>query len=107
MSNIYDYQKNIKISKTMNDDVIVTMNKPILIELINIVYDAIEYRKSQRYTATAERTKELWTALYEKEDAMHLTNDFSTIRRLISKKNNLTDAEKDVLIEMLSEGKGV
>lgn len=103
MKDIYNYQENIKLTKTVNDDVIMTMNKPILTELINIVYDAIEHRKSQGYIATAEKTKELWTALYEKEDAMNLRNDFSTMKRLISKKNNLTDAEKDVLIEMLSE----
>ena len=104
-NDIYNYQKNIKISKTASGDVVLTMNEPILITLINCVYDAAEYLKGQGLNASYEDISNLWKALYEKDDASSLRNDFSTIRRLIANKNNLTDAEKDVLIEMLGENK--
>lgn len=100
--NIYNYQKNIKINKTVSGDVVLTMNEPILITIINCVYDASEYLKSKGLMGSYEDISELWKALYEKDDASCLRNDYSTIKRIIAKKNNLTDAEKDVLIEMLT-----
>ena len=102
-NDIYNYQKNIKINKTASGDVVLTMNEPILITLINRVFDAAEYLKGKGLDASYEDISKLWKALYEKDDASCLRNDFSTIKRLITKKNNLTDAEKDVLIEMLKE----
>ena len=67
MKDIYNYNKNININKTPNGDVVITMNKQILTSIINHIHDASEHQKEQGYEATAEDTKELWEALYNKE----------------------------------------
>ena len=103
MNSIYDYKNNIKLTKTVNGDVVMTLNEPILTTIINCVYDSIEMCKEDGRLATAEDIKKLWDVLYDKSDALNMQNDYSTIKRMITKKNNLTDAEKERLIEILKE----
>ena len=67
---LYDYQANITLTKTPNGDVVMTMNDAILIALINHIYDASELQAQKGHTSTAEDTKELWRALYEKEEQL-------------------------------------
>lgn len=67
---LYDYQANITITKTPNGDVVMTMNDAILTALINHIHDASELQNQKGYNSTAEDTKALWRALYEKEEQM-------------------------------------
>lgn len=69
MLDIYNYKKNITITTTPNGDKVITMNRQILVTLINSVSDASDLQKSKGLDATAEDTKELWRALIEKEGA--------------------------------------
>ena len=66
---IYDYRRNINITTTPNGDKVITMNRQILVSIINHISDASDYQKSKGLDATAEDTKELWRALLEKEGA--------------------------------------
>lgn len=67
MLDIYNYKKNITITTTPNGDKVITMNRQILVTLINSVSDASDLQKSKGLDATAEDTHELWRALIDKE----------------------------------------
>ena len=69
MLDIYNYRKNITITTTPNGDKVITMNRQILVTLINSVSDAAHYQKNKGLDATSEDTLELWRALIEKEGA--------------------------------------
>lgn len=67
---LYNYQANITLTKTPNGDVVMTMNDAIFTALICHIHDASELQAQNGHTATAEDTKELWRALYEKEEQL-------------------------------------
>lgn len=98
---MYNYQENIKINKTVSGDIVLTMNEAILTTILNCIYDSCEYRKNEGLTTSAEDTNKLWNIMYDKSNAIDLRNDYSTIKRLINRRNDLTEAEKEVLIEIL------
>ena len=66
MENIYNYEKNIQVVKTVNGDIVLTMNKEIFMSLRNCIYDAAEQRKEQGYEATAYDTMKMWAAFCDK-----------------------------------------
>lgn len=70
MKDIYNYEKNITITKTVNGDVVMTMNEEILTSLLNHIWDAGQHQADKKLYATAEDTLKLWTALAEKKDNM-------------------------------------
>jgi hypothetical protein len=63
MTNIYDYQANIKVTTTLNGDKVITMNNAIFDELLNDIFDAKMYQESKNLSATARDTVALWRAL--------------------------------------------
>lgn len=63
MENIYDYKNNINVITTPNGDKVITMNEAVYVELLNHLYDASVYQKSNNHNATAESTMEMWDAL--------------------------------------------
>ena len=68
MKSIYDYENNINIIKTTyGGDVVITMNREILIKLINDLHDASEQQKAEGFEATSRDTKRLWAAMCDKE----------------------------------------
>lgn len=67
MKNIYDYKNNITITTTPNGDKVITMNRQILVSMLNSLCDASDFQKSKGLDAMAEDTKELWRALMDKE----------------------------------------
>lgn len=66
MKDTYNYEKNIQVVKTVNGDVVLTMNKEIFTSLRNCIYDAAEQRKQQGYEATAYDTMKMWAAFCDK-----------------------------------------
>lgn len=70
MKDIYNYEKNITLTKTVNGDVVMTMNEAILTSLMNHIWDAGQHQSDKGFNATAEDTLKLWTALAEKKDNM-------------------------------------
>lgn len=65
---IYDYDRNIKITKRQNKQVTIKMNTAILDKIIVCLFDAEEQQKNDGYKATSEDTRELCTALYNKRN---------------------------------------
>lgn len=57
MKDTYNYEKNIQVVKTVNDDIVLTMNKEIFTSLRNCIYDAAEQRRKEGYEATAMDNK--------------------------------------------------
>lgn len=70
MKDIYNYDKNITLTKTVNGDVVITMNEEILTTILNDIWDAGQHQADKHFFATAEETLKLWTALGEKKDNM-------------------------------------
>lgn len=70
MKDIYNYNKNITLTKTVNGDVVMTMNEAILTTILNHIWDAGQRQAENGYDATSEDTLKLWTALAEKKDNM-------------------------------------
>lgn len=105
MKNIYNYQANITVSTTATGDKVITMNEEIFTALLNHIYDGAEYQKGRHLDATAEDTMELWGVLKDKDDASKpkVQSDYSDIKWAIRRHSNLTDAERDLLIEQLKE----
>lgn len=66
MKDTYNYEKNIQVVKTVNGDIVLTMNKAIFTSLRNCIYDAAEQRKEQGYEATAYDTMKMWAAFCDK-----------------------------------------
>lgn len=69
MNSLYDYENNITVTTTPNGDKVVTMNSAIFTEILNNISDGQIYQKEQGYKATAEQTRQLWNALYDKDEA--------------------------------------
>ena len=63
MENIYDYKNNINLITTPNGDKVITMNEAIYVQLLNNLFDASLYQKSENHNATAKSTMEMWDAL--------------------------------------------
>ena len=105
MKNIYNYKANITITTTATGDKVITMNSEILTSILNHIYDASEYQRGRKLDATADDTMELWKELKEKKDASEpkVQSDYSDIKWAIRRHSNLTDAERDLLIEQLKE----
>ena len=70
MKDIYNYEKNITITKTVNGDVVMTMNDAILTSILNHIWDGGQHQADNGLNATAEDTLKLWTVLAEKKDNM-------------------------------------
>lgn len=68
MKSLYDYNNNINVVTTPNGDTIITMNEAIFVDMLNAIYDGQVAQKADGFTATAESTHKLWTALYDKEN---------------------------------------
>lgn len=66
MKDTYNYEKNIQVVKTVNGDIVLTMNKAIFTSIRNAIYDAAEHRRQQGYDSTADNTMRLWAALCDK-----------------------------------------
>ena len=63
----YNYQKNISVVTTPNGDKVITMNSQVFDLLVNHLYDAAKLQANEGHKATSEDTKELWSALMDKE----------------------------------------
>lgn len=70
MNDIYNYEKNIQVVKTVNGDIVLTMNNAIFTSLRNCIYDAADQRKEHGYGATADDTMKLWAALSDKHNQL-------------------------------------
>lgn len=107
MKSIYNYKSNITVSTTASGDKVITMNKEILTELLNDLYEAHDSYIQRDLKGLGENTLELWSALKGKSDESEpkVQSDYSDLRWFINRHDNLTDAEKDLLIEQLKEGK--
>lgn len=66
MEDSYDYKNNINVITTPNGDKVITMNEAIYVQLLNYIYAASEYQKSQNLNAIAEFTMEMRDALNDK-----------------------------------------
>lgn len=64
---LYDYEKNIKITKNKNGEIVVKMNDAILTRLICCVSDAEDQARQDGYKATADDNRKLFTILYNKQ----------------------------------------
>jgi hypothetical protein len=63
----YNYRKNISVVTTPNGDKVITMNSQVFDLLVNHLYDAAKLQKNEGHNATSDDTKELWSALMDKE----------------------------------------
>lgn len=79
MKNIYNYEKNIKVITTPNEDKVITMNKEIFVVLTNQIYNAVEYLEEKGLDASAEDIKGLWNKLVK---------DGTTMKDLMEKELN-------------------
>ena len=70
MNDTYNYEKNIQVVKSVNGDIVLTMNKEIFTSLRNCIYDAAEQRRKEGYGATADDTMKLWAALLDKKNQL-------------------------------------
>lgn len=66
MKSIYDYNSNISVIRTPNNDIVLTMNDAIYTALTNLIMDAYELQKLQKFDATASDTLKLWRVLSER-----------------------------------------
>lgn len=107
MKTIYNYKSNITVSTTASGDKVITMNKEILTELLNDLYEAHDSYIQRDLKGLGENTLELWSALKGKSDESEpkVQSDYSDLRWFINRHDNLTDAEKDLLIDLLKEDK--
>lgn len=107
MKSIYNYQTNITVSTTATGDKVITMNKEILTELLNDLYEAHDSYIQRDLKGLGENTLELWSALKGKSDESEpkIQSDYSDIKWAIRRHDNLTDAERDELIKLLQEDK--
>lgn len=107
MKGIYNYKANITVSTTASGDKVITMNKEILTELLNDLYEAHDSYIKRDLKGLAENTLELWSALKGKSDESEpkVQSDYSDVRWFINRHDNLTDAERDELIKLLKEVK--
>lgn len=64
---LYDYERNIKITKNKNGEIVVKMNDAILTKLICCVFDAEDQARQEGYEATADDNRTLFFALYNKQ----------------------------------------
>ena len=79
------------------------MNREILTELLNDLYEAHDSYERRHLNGLAESTIELWQALKGKSDECEprIKSDFSDITFAIRQHDNLTDAERAELIKTL------
>ena len=107
MKTIYNYKANITVSTTASGDKVITMNKEILTELLNDLYEAHDSYIQRDLKSLGENTLELWSALKDKSDESEpkVQSDYSDVRWFIHRHDNLTDAERDELIKLLKEDK--
>lgn len=107
MKTIYNYKSNITVSTTASGDKVITMNKEILTELLNDLYEAHDSYMQRDLKGLGENTLELWSALKGKSDESEpkVQSDYSDLRWFINRHDNLTDAERDELIKLLQEAK--
>lgn len=107
MKSIYNYQTNITVSTTATGDKVITMNKEILTELLNDLYEAHDSYIQRNLKGLGENTLELWSALKGKSDESEpkIQSDYSDIKWAIRRHDNLTDAERNELIKLLQEDK--
>lgn len=107
MKSIYNYKSNITVSTTASGDKVITMNKEILTELLNDLYEAHDSYVQRDLKGLGENTLELWSAIKGKSDESEpkVQSDYSDLRWFINRHDNLTDAERDLLIGQLKEGK--
>lgn len=107
MKSIYNYKANITVSTTASGDKVITMNREILTELLNDLYEAHDSYVQRDLKGLGENTLELWSAIKGKSDESEpkVQSDYSDLRWFINRHDNLTDAERDLLIEQLKEGK--
>lgn len=68
MNSLYDYENNITVNTTPNGDKVITMNSAIFTEILNSISDGQIWQKEKGYKATAEQTRQLWNALYDKDE---------------------------------------
>lgn len=107
MKSIYNYQTNITVSTTATGDKVITMNKEIFTELLNNLFEAHNSYNKSDLKNLGEDTLELWSALKGKSDESEpkVQSDYSDIRWAIRRHDNLTDAERNELINLLKESK--
>lgn len=103
MKSMYNYKANIAVTTTVNGDKVITMNREILTELLNDLYEAHDSYERRELNGLAENTIELWQALKGKSDDSEprIKSDFSDICFAIRQHDNLTDAERVELIKVL------
>lgn len=68
MTNIYDYNRNIKVATTPNGDKIITMNEAIFTALKNRLFDAADYHRIKGYNEIADDTIKMWDSLNKTEE---------------------------------------
>lgn len=107
MKSIYNYKANITVSTTATGDKVITMNKEIFTELLNNLFEAHDSYNKSDLKNLGEDTLELWSALKGKSDESEpkVQSDYSDIRWAIRRHDNLTDAERNELINLLKESK--
>ena len=107
MKSIYNYQTNITVSTTATGDKVITMNKEIFTELLNNLFEAHDSYDKRGLKNLGEDTLELRGAMLKKseESEPKVQSDYSDIKWAIRRHDNLTDAERDELINLLKESK--
>lgn len=68
MTRLYDYENNIKITKTPNGDYVLTMNDAILTAIENAIHEGAEHQKEDDRIATSSDTMRLLRALWNKHE---------------------------------------
>ena len=62
MKSMYNYKSNITVTTTVNGDKVITMNREILTELLNDLYEAHDSYERRHLNGLAESTIELLQA---------------------------------------------
>lgn len=63
MTDIYNYENNVKVATTPNGDKVITMNREIFTSLIVNLYEGKAYQQQDGRDATANMTQDLINAL--------------------------------------------
>lgn len=107
MKSIYNYNSNITVTTTATGDKVITMNKEILTTILNHIAEAGYSYNNKNFNALGDDTMELWQTILDKsrESEPKVHSDYSAIEWAIYRHDNLTDAERDLLIEKLKEDK--
>ena len=103
MKSMYNYKSNITVSTTVNGDKVISMNREILTELLNDLFEAHDSYVRRGLDVLADTTIELWKELRNKSEDSEprIKSDFSDINFAIRQHENLTDAERNELIKTL------